>query len=95
MSKISENGDPLASLREHYAARERESETRHRDEVREIKETQKTEIDEVRIDAHMQVQDLQAENNMKLNQRDLQYQKEIEAVKSLYSKRVAEGKKPE
>lgn len=95
MSNVSGSADPLLQLKDQYALRERENETRHRDEVRELKEGQRAELDKVRSETQKQIQELQADNSAKLNQKDLQNQKEIEAVKSIYARRVAENKKPE
>lgn len=95
MSKVSGgSADALAQLKEQYSVREREREDRHREEIREVREQHRAEIDKVRADTNKQVQTLHNDNSSKLNERDLQYQKEIESLRNLYSKRVSEGKKP-
>ncbi len=96
MARISDRGtrtEVLSQLKDQYEQRQRENETRHRDEIRELRETHRTELDRVRAEAQKRVVDTQEESNVKLNQKDLQHQKEIESIKSLYSKRLSDSKK--
>jgi hypothetical protein len=96
MARISDRGtrtEVLSQLKDQYEQRERENETRHRDEIRELRETHRAELDRVRAEAQKRVVDTQEESNVKLNQKDLQHQKEIESIKSLYSKRLSDSKK--
>lgn len=101
MSKVSSGNNPsnseaLAQLKEQYMQRERDGEARHRDEVNELRVAHRAEIDKVRTESEKRLREVQDESNVKLNQKDMQYQKEIETLKSLYTKSRAqqgEGKK--
>lgn len=97
MSRV-ENGkvlysEALKALKDQYAARERELENKHREEIREIKAAHREEVDELRKESQNRIAKLQEENNIKLNQKDIQHQKEIESLRAMYNKRLLEAKK--
>ncbi len=96
MSRIDNGttGEVLAQLKDQYSQRERESETRHRGEVKDLRENQRTELDKVKTEAQKRIDEIQDESNLKLSQKDLDHQKEIESIKSIYTKRLAETRKP-
>lgn len=93
MAKVAKNLDPVSHVREQAAVRQRENDNRHREDVIELKDVHKAELDRERSAAQKLVQNIQDECNVKLNQRDLQHQKEIESLKAIYSKRLSENKK--
>lgn len=86
-----ESRDPLRQLRDHFANHERELEERHRGEIRELRDSHRVEMDQLRADSKKQIDELQQENSVKLNEKDLQHQKEIEAIKAIFTKRVMES----
>lgn len=87
--------DPVAQIKEQYALRERETDNRHREDIREIQGTHREELEKVREESQKRIQTLQDESANKLNMKDLQHQKEIEALRAMYAKKLAEAKKPE
>ncbi len=95
MSKIgSDSGkDALAGLRDLYSQREKEAEQKHKGEIGVLQKTHQTELAKVQVDADQKVRNLQEENATKLSKRDLQFQKEVEAVRAMYQKRAVEPKK--
>ena len=95
MSKVAEKsaGETLAQLKESYQQRESDMEMRHRDQLREVNETHQTEITRLRKENVDKIKTLQEENVAKMNQKDLQYQKEIEALRSMYSKKIVSDAK--
>ncbi|MEK7355405.1 MAG: hypothetical protein AAB250_03100 [Bdellovibrionota bacterium] len=100
MGKVGEKSasETLSQLRDTYTQRERDLESRHKDEIRDISENHQIEISRLRKDSQAKIDSIQEESSTKLNQKDLQFQKEIEAVRSMYSKQVmtsARGKKSE
>ena len=90
MSKVAEKsaGETLAQLKDSYQQRESDMELRHRDQLRELNETHQTEVTRLRKENVDKIKTIQEENSAKMNQKDLQYQKEIEALRSMYSKKV-------
>lgn len=98
MAKISSEksgGDALTGLKDLYSQREREAEAKHKSEIGELQKTHRTELERVQSDAHEKVRRLQEETATKLNKRDLQFQKEVEAMRAMYQRRAAEPKKEE
>jgi len=97
MSKVGANASSaelIAQIKDQYQSRERDSETHHRDEIKEIREAHKVEIDELKAETQKRVQTIEEESSVKLSQKDLQNQREIDALKAIYAKRVSEGRKP-
>ncbi len=88
-------GDPAARLQALYNQKERDMEARHRDELRDLKAENQAEVDRLRRDAKKKIENVQQESVLKLSEKDIQHQKEIENIKQIYSKRVAEAKKSE
>jgi hypothetical protein len=82
----------LNQIKDMYAQREREGENRHRDEIREIKTEHAAEIEKVRQESNDRVENIQGEVQSKLSAKDLQNRKEVEAIRSMYQKRLAELK---
>lgn len=84
----------MSQLKDLYDEREKENDNRHRDEIRELKTEHSTEIDKVRKESNARVLAVQGEVQMKLSAKDLQNQKEVEAIRSMYQRRLAESKSP-
>ena len=96
MASIGKNSkDTLVQLRDLYKSRERDLETRHREEIKELRVQHQTQMDKLQGETRERVETLQAESNAKLSEKDLQHQKEIESIRSMYAKRLADAKKPE
>jgi DNA anti-recombination protein RmuC len=98
MSKISgdraTNSEALAQLKDQFLQRERDHDARHKEDIQEIREAHKGELEKIKTDSEKRIQDMQEESSSKLNQKDVQYQKEIESIKAIYTKRLgAEGRK--
>jgi hypothetical protein len=93
MSKISgdraTNSEALAQLKDQFVQREHETENKHKGDVQELREAHRVELEKVRTESEKHIQDVQAESSVKLNQKDIQYQKEIESIKAIYAKRLA------
>jgi hypothetical protein len=97
MGEVSSSGrgssrDVLTQLKDQYEARERETERRHRDDVRQLTDGHRAEMDKLREESQKRIENLQSENNVKLSEKDVQHQKEIDAIRALYAKRLAETK---
>ncbi len=84
----------LGQLKDLYSEREKENDNRHRDEIREMKTEHATEIDKVRKESNGRIIAVQNETQTKLSAKDLQNQKEVEAIRSMYQRRLAESKAP-
>jgi hypothetical protein len=97
MAKINDGGksagETLSSLKSMYQNRERESEVKHKQELSEIQKAHAVELDRVRNEANDRVKVVQNESNVKLNQRDMQFQKEAENIRATYQRQVAQAKK--
>jgi vacuolar-type H+-ATPase subunit E/Vma4 len=68
-------------------------ETRHKDEVAQLRGAHQSELDHVKTDTQKRIENIQEESNVKLNQKDVQYQKEIESMRTLYNRRIADAKR--
>jgi hypothetical protein len=91
MSTISggKGGDPLSKFKDLYAQKERDLEGRHREEIKELKEMHRSELERLQAENKKRVSAVQEEVSAKINQRDLQHQKEIDTLRSMYEKRAA------
>jgi hypothetical protein len=98
MSKIDAGknaGETLQSLKDLYADRERDSESKHRTELSQIQKAHATEIESVRSEANARVKTAQESTSAKISEREMQFQKEIEAMRAMYQKRAGDSKKSE
>jgi hypothetical protein len=96
MAKIDGGGSSdtsIMQLKDMYQQRERESDIHHREELNELRDSHRVEIEKVRGESDVRVKNVQEEANAKLSQKDVQFQKEIEALRAMYQKRAGEGKK--
>jgi hypothetical protein len=87
------NNEIISQMRDQFMQRERETEAKYRRDFQEVDKAHRTELAKVKTDADQKLKEMQEENNLKLNKKDLQFQKEFEALKAVYTKRAAEGKK--
>ena len=81
------SADALSQLKDTYVQKDRESEARHRDEIRALRESHQVEMEALRKDTQSKIDHVQEEASAKLSQKDMQNQKEIEAVRAMYQKR--------
>lgn len=98
MAKISgsnsgSSADTLSQLKDQYQSREREIETRHREDVVTMNKNHETELNKLRQESQNRIQAVRDEADQKLSSKDMQHQKEIEALKTMYQKRVLEERK--
>lgn len=90
MSKVGEKSasETLSQLKEVYQQRETDLETRHKDQLRDVNESHQVEIARIRKENQEKLKAVQEEASTKLNQKDLQFQKEIEALRSMNAKKI-------
>ncbi|HVK60419.1 MAG TPA: hypothetical protein VM432_02665 [Bdellovibrionales bacterium] len=97
MSKIGSDGksssETLEGLKSLYAQRERDAESKHRTDISELQKTHQTEIERMKQESNTRIKAMQEETSQKLSQRDLQNQKEIDAMRAVFQKRATEAKK--
>lgn len=94
MSSVSgsgSSGEATVKLQNVYKERERDLKANHRDEIRDLRAENQVELDAVRREARKRIESVQNESAEKLNEKDIQHQKEIESIKAIYSKRVADA----
>jgi hypothetical protein len=84
------SGETTSKLQAVYKERERDLKARHRDDIAELKAENHVEVEAVRRESRKRVEAVQNESAEKLSEKDIQHQKEIESIKSIYSKRMAE-----
>ena len=85
-------GDSISRLKEQFQLRERESDDKHRDEVNQLRRGHHAEIEKLTTENTKRVSDVREESAVKLNQKDIQFQKEVDAIRSMYGRRLAEAK---
>jgi predicted RNase H-like nuclease (RuvC/YqgF family) len=87
---IKTQADDSARLREKYEQRIREMENKHREDMEQLRGAHQTALQKQLESNDKRAHDLQDEFNYKLSQKDLGHQKEIEAIKSIYAKKLGE-----
>ena len=82
----------LGQLKDFYQQREKESDDRHRDELRDVKMQHAREIEKVRSDANETMSNQRNESQAKLTAKDAQNAKEIDNIRAMYQKKIAASK---
>ena len=76
-----------------YNQKERDLESKHREEVVDLKADFQVEKEKLRSDAKKRIENVQQESNLKLSEKVVQHQKEIDNIKAIYSRRISEIKR--
>ena len=88
----SSGSDAIARMKEQFQTRERESDEKHRDELGQVRRTSHAEIEKNNELNAKHLDELRQDNQVKMTQKDIQYQKEIDAVRAMYGRKLAEAK---
>jgi hypothetical protein len=91
MSTISggKGSDALSRFKDLYTQKERDLQSRHREEIKELKEMHRVELERLQAENKKRVSAAQEDASSKINQRDIKHQKEIETLRTMYDKRSA------
>lgn len=92
MTSISRK-EEIAKLKDYYAQREDELNTKHRSDVDGLKKTQQEELDRTRELAKEEIDQVKTRYSEKFTEKDAQHQKDIERLKAIYTKKLEDAKK--
>jgi|GEM_PF-5594617 len=84
--------DSISRLKDQFQTRERDSDEKHRDELGQLRRANRSEIEKINELNSKHIEEIRQDNQVKLNQKDVQFQKEIDAVRAMYGRRLAEAK---
>ena len=91
MSSVGRSGEDAGQLREFYMQRENEKEKAHQDEIKKLRLEHAGELARSDDQSKRQIDDIRARTHQKMSQQDLQHQKEIEALKAMYKKKLEDA----
>lgn len=59
-----------------------------KDEVKSLNESHQAEISRLQVENKKRVDQVETDSNAKLNEKDMQHQKEIESIRAMYAKKT-------
>lgn len=90
MSSISGTRANSSNPTETRNPRDREVDTL-KQEIRDLNENHRTELAKLEDENKKRLDQVHTESNMKLNEKDIQHKKEIDAIRAMYTKRAIES----
>lgn len=90
MSSISSTRGGTPHPSDSKTQRDREVESL-KEEIRQLNETHRTEMAKLESENKKRIDDVHNDSNAKLNEKDVQYQKEIQKIRAMYTKRGTEN----
>ena len=88
MSSISSNSSNPDKIREYYTRRENEIEDHYKSEIENLRKSQSEDTERIRTEAGEQFETFKTRMHEKLTDQDKKHQADIEALKSLYQKKI-------
>jgi hypothetical protein len=88
MATIGKSGDDINQLRDFYAQRDAEKDKNHLDEIKHVRESYESDIKDMEALNKKQIDEVRKHDRTLMTEQDQQHQRDIEALKTLYRKKL-------